>query len=280
MLDTLYPGFVNMQPGHGVMGLHPREAAFVQRVLDDDQRLFGAAGYTRRELPAGSFDPAGIALRACQTKRTREAYKDEPIIAFEVPYDQDECDDVMREMYQIPMMSCWAQHLEHDLGYQLETPSPELTAFAKLPTSPTTGHVYGNSETIAYIAWLLVKKLGIDASWRYQLTPDERVAAERLIAESYKRTNGYCIDDYVLGVLDVPRDQDACDELTRAIRCAPFLPESIVCEAHFYGVGDNDIDLDELRDMMPILPAVDDDPTLPSAEETDRAFKAFANKPL
>ena len=105
-----------MQPGHGVIGLHPREAAFVQRVLDDDQKFFGTAGYTRRELPAGSLDPAGIALRACQTKRTREAYKGEPIIAFEAPYDQNECDDIMREMYQMPMMSCWAQHLEHDLG--------------------------------------------------------------------------------------------------------------------------------------------------------------------
>lgn len=280
MLDTLYPGFVNMHPGHGVIGLHPREAAFVQRVLDLDQETFGTDGYTRREIPAGSFDPAGIALRACQTKRTHEAYKNEPIIAFEAPYDQDECDDIMREMYQIPMMSCWAQHLEHDLGYAPEVPSPELTAFAELPETPIMGHIYGNSETVAYIAWLLVKKLGVDASWRNQLTSDERIAAERLIAESHKRTNGYYVNDYSLGVLDVPRDQDACDELTRAIHCAPFLPESIVCEAHFYGVGDNDIDLDELRNMMPIFPAVDDDPTLPSAEETERAFKAFANRPL
>lgn len=285
MLDTLYPGFINMQPGRGVIGLHPREAAFVQHVLDDDQKFFGAAGYTRRELPAGSLDPAGIALRACQTKRTREAYKDEPIIAFEAPYDQDECDDIMREMYQMPMMSCWAQHLEHDLGYAIGTPSPELTAFAKLPETPTTGHIYGDSETIAYVAWTLAKKLGVNASWRHRLTPDERITAERLIAESHKQTNGYYVDDYTLGVLDVPRNQNACDELTRAIHCAPFLPESIVCEAHFHGVGDDNlgIDLDELRNAMPIFSAVDDDPTLPSAEEADRAFKAFkafAKKPL
>ena len=47
--------------------------------------------------------------------------------------------------------------------------------------------------------------------------------------------------------------------------------------AHFHGVGDDNlgIDLDELRNAMPIFSAVDDDPTLPSDEESARAFKTF-----
>ena len=121
---------------------------------------------------------------------------------------------------------------------------------------------------------MLAKKLGINASWRHRLTPDERIAAERLIAESRKQINGYHVDDYTLGVLDVPRNQNACDEVTRAIHCAPFLPESIVCEAHFHGVGADNLGI-ELRNAMPIFSAVDNDPTLPSDEESARAFKTF-----
>ena len=133
----------------------------------------------------------------------------------------------MREMYQIHGVLL-AQRLEHDLGYTIGTPSPELTAFAKLPgEKQTTGHIYGDSETIAYVAWMLTEKLGVNASWRHRLTPDERITAERLSSPSHaSRSTAITLTTIPLGVLDVPRNQNACDELTRAIHCAPFLPES------------------------------------------------------
>ena len=182
----------------------------------------------------------------------------------------------MRDFYQVPLMTCYAQYLECNLGYKLDEPSDMLKEFAAASESESMGYVYGDQYTLAHIVWLLNEKLGVDAIWHGYLTPDEEAVANKLIASTTRKTNhDTSLYGYDVCMLEIRRSQDLCDELTRAIYCAPFLPESVVTEAHMRGIGHAKYGfyLDKMEQQLPIADPEGRAQTPAEAEEARRVVE-------
>lgn len=209
-------------PGEGALVLPPHQANWLEATLDAAH-----VTYTSTETTLADADAHLMALNGWP-KRTRDAYDGRPVIAFTLPFDQDSCTQIMKDLLVSPIETLYVHAVIGDLNM----PSPLVCELAGAPTTDEAAWLafpgcYGT--TLANeLSQAAINIESVDAN---NVPSEIRERLYRILIAPRPRELREWIDKNDLTFMRIHRPQSICDDVMTSMLTAPFLPETLLDEA-------------------------------------------------
>lgn len=209
-------------PGEGTLVLPPHQANWLEATLDSAHLT-----YASRETTLADMDTRLMALDGWP-KRTRDAYDGRAVVAFKLPFDQDSCNQIMRDLLVSPVETFYA----HAITSDLETPSPLVCELAGAPTTDEAAWIafpgfYGTT----LVSELSHAEINVESVAEDVVPSEVRERLYRLLIAPRPRELKEWVDKGDLAFVRIHRPQSICDDIMTSMLTAPFLPESLLDEA-------------------------------------------------
>lgn len=209
--------FNTFTEGHGTCVLYEPAATWLKLALAENH-----VRYVERIEPATNLAVKMFTMKP-MPKRTRDAHASDDMHVFELPFTQDDCDQIMTQLTLMPV------HIEY-AHWLVDGNIPDAwralsDAFVSAPETDDDSLFVVPGFGLA----ALMRRIGADVADIKHTEPDDRINVESVVLENVSRSYHGIYRATPIYTARVHRSQDVCDAATQACVCDPFMPETI-CE--------------------------------------------------